>query len=111
MTSRDHASRQAWISAYLRVLDALPEPVHGPCPNCGHETLRIAFRGDRDEPVGNVFFWCDTCLLGIAFGRVEIPEGVDVLPRGMQEQDLLRRVPNYALVPADLDDGVAIEEG
>jgi hypothetical protein len=80
------------------VYQALPYESHVPCPNCGHDALRVAFVGDQGESDGYAFFWCDNCLLGLPFSRVPIPEGVELLPRSMGPEELAEKVPKFTFV-------------
>jgi hypothetical protein len=81
------------------MLDALPGHAEPACPNCGHRTLRLVLQDTYDPDVVRAYFWCSTCLFGIAFGRVPAPEGVDVLPRVLTDEQFQRYVPDYRLVP------------
>jgi hypothetical protein len=103
MGSGGSASRDDWLHAYESAYYALPRNAHIPCPNCGEDALRLAFIGDEGEPIGYVFFWCDHCLLGLHLDRVDIPQGVDVLPRDVTPAELAERVPAFSFVMPDAD--------
>lgn len=106
MTARQTASEEEWYAAYEVVYGALPDDPHVPCPNCGHDALRVAFTGPPGERVGYVSFWCDNCLYGVHYSRATVPDGVDILPIGLPPEERRRHVPNYTFVLEDEDDGV-----
>lgn len=108
MTTRQTGSEEEWYRAYEVVYRALPDDPHPhvPCPNCGHDALRVAFTGPRGGRVGFVSFWCDNCLHGVHYSRATAPDGVDVIPIDLSEEEHARYVPNYTFVLEDEDDDV-----
>ncbi len=107
------ASRSDWIEAFGQVYPALPGIAQIECPNCGHDDLRIAFTANhlRAERRGTVFFWCANCLEGIWFGRIEIPEGVHILPAELSDAEFRQHIPNFRVVPASAEEDEVLEEG
>jgi hypothetical protein len=92
------ASRTSWLRAYERFYQALPDDGHVLCPNCGHDTLRAVFVGDRSGSDGYAFFWCDCCRNGLWLSTVPIPPGVEVQPRGMSPEEFALKVPQFNFV-------------
>jgi hypothetical protein len=92
----------AWFDAFNRVYAALPGPPDESCPNCGHNSLHIAFRGYPREREGWAAFWCSNCLQGIIVSRVEdIPTGVPISDLKDDGADWVASIPNFSNVLAD----------
>ncbi|MEV4831050.1 hypothetical protein AB0K25_22365 [Micromonospora sp. NPDC049257] len=92
------ASFDEWLDAYDVVYRALPAPSDLPCPNCGHQTLRLAFTAPPGTRHGYASFWCDTCLEGIHLSRAPIPDGVTALSLDLPAGERTRGIPNYRLI-------------
>jgi hypothetical protein len=95
------ASEEEWYAAYEAVYRALPEDPHVPCPNCGHDALRLVYTGIVSQRIGYVSFWCDNCRYGLHLSHATVPDGVDMLPLGLPPEEHERHVPNYTLVLED----------
>ncbi|MFJ8689502.1 hypothetical protein [Micromonospora wenchangensis] len=92
------ASFDDWLDAYDVMYRALPASSELPCPNCGHQTLRLVFTAPPGTRHGYAAFWCDTCLEGIHLSRAPIPDGVSVLSLDLPAEKRNRGIPNYRLV-------------
>jgi hypothetical protein len=92
------ATREQWLDSYEIVYDAIPGDPHVPCPNCGHDTLRLVFTGDPERMVGYAGFWCDNCLQGIGISRAPIPDGAIMQNIHDAPEDRQPKIPNYQLV-------------
>ncbi len=104
MNLAQNASEEAWYAAYQAIYQALPGDAHVRCPNCGYDSLRLAFTGLPADRVGFASFWCDHCRYGLHLSRVLVPGGVDIIPIDLPDDEHARLVPDYMLV---LPDGTA----
>jgi len=69
-----------------------------PCPNCGKSAINFQFVGDINTHIGHLYLWCNSCFHGIHVSRVQIPNGVNVLPYDISVEELSKIVPKYKLV-------------
>jgi hypothetical protein len=98
MTRRTQRASDDWVRAYSRVYQKLPLDAHEPCPNCGHDALKVVFVATPGERVGYSEFWCANCLFGVWVSRALIPDGVVALPRDLPEEEFARRIPAFTIV-------------
>ncbi|MBF9130056.1 hypothetical protein I0C86_14030 [Plantactinospora sp. S1510] len=92
------ASWDEWSDRYEVAFVAVPGDPHQPCPECGHDALRLVFTGDLETAVGYASFWCDHCLNGISISRVPIPPGAVVRSIHDAPEDRRPVIPNFRLV-------------
>jgi len=98
MPSIEHASYTDWEKAYGDVYEALPNKPPVVCPNCGHDSLRIAFVANERDHIGSSMFWCDYCHFGIHISRTWVPDGVSFYVRGTPWSELSKFIPEYNIV-------------
>lgn len=92
------ATWDEWSERYEVAVLAVPEDPHQPCPECGHDALRLVFTGNLVTRIGYASFWCDHCLQGISISRASIPEGA-VAHSIKDPPDARRpRIPNFRLI-------------
>jgi hypothetical protein len=103
MATIQHGSYADWQRAYGDVYDALPGHVDVPCPNCGHNALRLEFVARETDHIGYGMFWCDFCKFGMEISRTWVPTGVGFHPMGISWEELHKVVPEFTIVdpPAD----------
>lgn len=89
------SSFTSWINATKKIAFDSERCV---CPNCGHRGLKVQFVGDREMMIGHAYVWCRQCLEGIHVSRVEIPQGVRMLPMNVTQEELMKYVPRYHVV-------------
>lgn len=105
MKNPDNTTRwRDWLSAYEVAYEGLPEKMSIPCPNCGSDTLNLAFTGLPRDRVGYGSFWCSTCMFGIHLSRCPVPDGVPMDSIYTPPEERMTHIPNYKLVPPDADD-------
>ncbi len=93
------ASHAAWMAAFQSIYRELPNPVEQLCPNCKNASLRLIFVGRPNESgIASAYFWCDTCLNGLGWSRVRIPDGIEVLPADMANSEIAKIIPDYWMV-------------
>lgn len=68
------------------------------CPNCNAITVSYQFVGDSKSMIGHLYLWCNSCFHGIHVSRVNIPNGVEILPFDVSEEILNKKVPKYKLI-------------
>jgi hypothetical protein len=67
------ASFEEWLGLWNRAY-AHPDQISGlACPNCGARELSLRFVVQTRQDEGNVAFWCDGCLEGVALGPATVP--------------------------------------
>jgi hypothetical protein len=71
---------ESWYQAFIRVVEAFPEPIEVPCPEGDGGRIRLTYYAFPGSSKGSVTAWCDRCHHGIWLGRVGIPEGAQVYP-------------------------------
>jgi hypothetical protein len=92
------ATWEEWSVKYEAAYSAAPDNLHAPCPNCGHDALRLVFTGHESTGVGYASFWCDNCLQGIVISRAPIPVGATVRPIEQAPEDRRPQIPNFEIV-------------
>jgi hypothetical protein len=85
---------ESWLSAFLKVSAAAPDPVKVACPSCGRGQVRVAYAGDPETRIGYSIIWCDACLKGIYLSRVGILEGVAMFTFESSDEEFAATVPN-----------------
>ncbi|MEO3859114.1 hypothetical protein [Acrocarpospora sp. B8E8] len=83
-----------WLAEYDRSYEDPPSTNIAECPDCGARELRLAFvqsTGDLEKGVPQ--FWCGSCLTGIFFCRVTIPENATVVSGA--------EIPNFRIISPD----------
>ena len=83
-----------WLTAFQRAYDAPHEVAAIACPNCGARELELWFvLYGADERDGNVAFWCDRCLHGVALGPSRIPSSANRVKAEAAQ------IPPFCIVP------------
>jgi hypothetical protein len=91
-----------WNAARKAVEGENPE-----CPRCNARRLDFQYVGDLESRLGYLDVWCCNCKRGTHISRVEVPEGVDMLPMGSSADVLRRRIPAY--LPVEIEEEAASE--
>jgi hypothetical protein len=102
---------EAWMQAFSRVRDALPDKVAVPCPSRGDGTVRVSFTADPETRIGYAIAWCDVCLNGIYVSRCAAPPGVDILTFDATDEERDAVIPDVRLLQPDPWLGNAEDEG
>jgi hypothetical protein len=92
------ATWDEWSTAYEDAYRAVPDPPRTPCPNCGHNALRLVFTGNLVTAIGYASFWCDHCLQGIFMSRTPIPDGAVARSSAQAPEDRRPTIPDFTLV-------------
>jgi hypothetical protein len=98
---------ESWYEAFIKVLEAFPQPIDVPCPEGDGGHIHLTFYGYPDSRRGSVTAWCDRCHHGIWLGRVTIPAGAEVHPfEGRPDgQPEIELIPEAWYTPDSDDEG------
>lgn len=92
---------EAWMDAYVQLISTLAA-ARVVCPSHGDGRVHVAFTGDPATRTGYATVWCDVCHEGIAVDRVGVPQGVPMLPFGMDRTERAAVIPpDVVLLPPD----------
>jgi hypothetical protein len=103
---RPAATWSEWSDVFRTIVEDLSGLPAVSCPNCGAQTLGVAFYGPSNWDAATGFLWCDTCLQGISASRMEVPEGAEVIPVGTPPDEWPVEMPDYTVVRPTDDDFV-----
>lgn len=106
MPTIEDPSYYAWEKVCGDIYEALPDRISVPCPNCGHDALRMEFVAKPSTRFGYSACWCDHCLRGIQNSRVYVPEGVNFRVLGTPWEELEKVIPEYTTIEPPYDPGM-----
>jgi hypothetical protein len=98
METLGDATWDEWIEVYLSLSKDLPQSLERTvCPQCGKHDLDVRYIGRASDRAGYVLMWCTSTLVGIHISQVDVPEGVEILPLGVDYESA--GIPNFKIIP------------
>jgi hypothetical protein len=101
---RPTAPWKAWMEVFADLAEDLSRLPDTPCPNCGAQTLGVAFYGPPGLGSATGLLWCGTCLQGVSASRMTVPEGAEVIPLGTPPEQWPVAMPDFEIVRPAEDD-------